>query len=76
MMDIDFDLLGIFEILYDERQFTRAAARLFPYAICGQSCARAAQECTGRFIVHKDPVGPAADGARASACAEAASSVG
>src|SRR5271156_224376 len=29
MMDIDFNLLRIFEILYDERHVTRAAARLF-----------------------------------------------
>jgi len=29
MMDIDLNLLRIFEILYDERHATRAAARLF-----------------------------------------------
>ena len=29
MMDIDLNLLRIFDILYDERNVTRAAARLF-----------------------------------------------
>jgi hypothetical protein len=29
MMDIDLNLLRVFEILYDERNVTRAAARLF-----------------------------------------------
>ena len=29
MMDIDLNLLNVFEIVYDERNVTRAAARLF-----------------------------------------------
>jgi DNA-binding transcriptional LysR family regulator len=73
MIDIDLNLLRIFDILYDERNVTRAAARLYSHAVSGQSCARAAQGDVGRSLVRANSLRLAANGARASACTTTAS---
>jgi len=59
-------------ILYDERNVTRAAARLFITQSAVQSCARAAQRGDGRSHVHlPNSLRLAGDRARVPACANA-----
>jgi len=57
MMDIDLNLLRIFDILYDERNVTRAAARLFLTQSAVSHALARLREVLGDLLLMRIPSG-------------------